>query len=564
MTISSIPFTPAPSTACSGCSKEDLKARLVSNRSTQALFGALLLAVHLAGSPMLLAAQGAPSDPSTPADPSRPALSQEAASILASDAVSLAVPRIGAEATRSEIERHLEFLTSDELKGRDTGSEGLRIAGAYIASWFRSVGATPAPGQTSYFHSVPLRRVVPPTSGTLTLAGTEFELPSGFIAMNSMRSRIEGPVVVLEHGTPEEIAKAKVEGRIVVVKAGLPGETSPQQWFGSIMEKNSALKAKGALGVIETFDNKQFPWQILVNFLNTSRLNLDSGQAEEDPIPHIWLNATTIDHHAVVAKAKKPTAVLNVEGPASDLIQERNVIAVIEGSDPELKDEYVLLSAHYDHVGINESLPGEDKIYNGARDNGIGTTSVMMAAEYFAAHRPRRSIMLALWTAEEKGLLGSAYFAENPTVDLAKVVYNLNIDGAGYNDTSRVTVIGLGRTLADPHMMAAARAFGLTAHADAAPEQGLFDRSDNVAMARKGIPAPTYSLGFTAFDDEINKYYHQVADDFASVNLTYVTSYLRSFLLAAELIANDDRLLFWNPGDKYEEAGKALYGIKTE
>jgi Zn-dependent M28 family amino/carboxypeptidase len=203
-----------------------------------------------------------------------------------------------------------------------------------------------------------------------------------------------------------------------------------------------------------------------------------------------------------------------------------------------------------------------DSIYNGARDNAVGTVAVINAAKFFAKNPPKRSVLIALWTAEEKGLLGSAYFANNPLVPLDKVIYNLNIDNAGYNDTSIITVIGLGRTSADFLIEEAVADFGLVAKADPAPEQGLYDRSDNVNFARKGIPAPSFTLGFTAFDDEINKYYHKAADDVASFDLNYAKLYWKSYILSAQKIANWSETPTWAAGDKYEEVSKELYGTK--
>src|SRR5690606_37507869 len=201
---------------------------------------------------------------------------------------------------------------------------------------------------------------------------------------------------------------------------------------------------------------------------------------------------------------KIKSAELEVAGKTNTPVEGKNVIAVIEGTDSRLKDEYILLSAHYDHVGVGKPDAAGDSIFNGARDNAVGTVAVINAAKYFAKNPPKRSILIALWTAEEKGLLGSGYFANNPLVPLNQIIYNLNIDNAGYNDTSIITVIGLGRTSADFMIEEAAAEFGITAKTDPSPEQGLYDRSDNVNFARKGIPAPNFSLGFTAFDDEIN------------------------------------------------------------
>lgn len=237
----------------------------------------------------------------------------------------------------------------------------------------------------------------------------------------------------------------------------------------------------------------------------------------------------------------------------------QNVIGVVEGSDPHLKDEYVLLSAHYDHVGIGPATAEGDSIYNGARDNAIGVATIMAAGKYFADHPPKRSLLIAAWTAEELGLVGSRWFVEHPAVPLDQIVFNLNIDGAGYNDTTKVTVVGLERTTAEPMFISAAREFGLEAIPSPVPELGLFNRSDNVHFARRGIPAPTFSLGFTAFDEEIRSYYHQAIDESSTLDFDYVTDYIHAYILAAEQIANSEEVPFWITGDEYEEAGRQLY-----
>jgi Zn-dependent M28 family amino/carboxypeptidase len=200
-----------------------------------------------------------------------------------------------------------------------------------------------------------------------------------------------------------------------------------------------------------------------------------------------------------------------------------------------------------------------DSIYNGARDNAIGVTAVIDAAKYFAQYPPKRSVLFMAYAAEEVGELGSKYFAAHPTIPLKQIVYNLNIDNASYNDTSIVTVVGLGRTSADGDIKKACAAFGLTAKPDPAPEQNLFDRSDNAQLAVKGIPAPTFSLGIQKFDEEINKRYHQLSDEVGNFDLNYAMKYIHSFILAARNIADDPKQPEWKKGDKYEAASKLLY-----
>lgn len=246
----------------------------------------------------------------------------------------------------------------------------------------------------------------------------------------------------------------------------------------------------------------------------------------------------------------------------SKTISSQNVIGVVEGSHPDLKNEYLLLSAHYDHVGVRKIEASQDSIYNGARDNAVGVATIMAAGKYFADHPPKRSVILALWTAEEMGLIGSRIFVENPPVPLNQIIFNLNIDGAGYNDTTKVTIVGLERTEAEPMFKSAVQAFDLEAIPSPVPELQLFNRSDNVHFARKGIPAPTFSLGFTSFNEEIQYYYHQPTDESNTLNFDYVTDYTRAYVLAAEKIANADQAPFWESGDDYEEAGRELYGTK--
>jgi len=257
---------------------------------------------------------------------------------------------------------------------------------------------------------------------------------------------------------------------------------------------------------------------------------------------------------------KKNNMSISIAGQVVDAFETPNVVGVIEGTDPKLKDEYIIYSAHYDHVGIGRPDAEGDTIYNGARDNAIGTAGVLAAVEHLSKYPTKRSALFISFTGEEKGLLGSKWFAKYPPFPLNKIAYCFNIDNAGYNDTSLVTVFGLGRTTAERHMLDACKAFGLRAIDDPAPEQNLFDRSDNVSFAEKGIPAPTFSMGFTAFDDEIYKYYHQASDEADSVDYPYLLKYIRSFLLSGRFIANDAKKPFWTKGDKYYDKGVELYG----
>jgi len=163
------------------------------------------------------------------------------------------------------------------------------------------------------------------------------------------------------------------------------------------------------------------------------------------------------------------------------------------------------------------------------------------------------------YAAEEIGEIGSKYFENHPALPLNTLVYNLNIDNASVNDTTIVSVVGLGRTSADMDIIKGCKAFGLKAVPDSDPSQNLFDRSDNTNLAEKGIPAPTFSLGFTKFDEVIMKRYHQLSDEVGNLDLAYSYKYINGFILSAKYIADNPKQPLWIKGDKYEPAWKTLF-----
>ncbi len=453
----------------------------------------------------------------------------------------------------------LTYLASDELKGRDPGAPEMAMAYNYIAMQLEAAGAKPVPGGDGYFQNIPFMMSAPPTKGEIRLTDSVYSQGKNMLVINGNAISGKFELVDVGFGLAADLEGKDLKGKILLTNVGAPDRMGPADLFSLGFEKTKLAEAAGAIGVIERFNIPSIPWPLIVNFLNRTQMVVDNGESSK--MPYIWIEDVKNTFKNQLA-AGKVEANLSIEGKKNIPVEGKNILAWIEGTDKTLKNEFVMLSAHYDHVGIGTPDASGDSIYNGTRDNAVGTVAVMNAAKFFAKNPPKRSILIALWTAEEKGLLGSAYFAENPLIPLDKIIYNLNIDGAGYNDTEVITVIGLGRTTADDLVSEAVSDFGLKAIADPAPEQGLYDRSDNVSFAKKGIPAPTFSLGFTSFDDEINKYYHKAGDEVDSVDLDYVTLYWKSFILAAQNIANTEDQPMWVAGDKYEEAGKKLYGDK--
>jgi Zn-dependent M28 family amino/carboxypeptidase len=241
-----------------------------------------------------------------------------------------------------------------------------------------------------------------------------------------------------------------------------------------------------------------------------------------------------------------------------EVVNSENVVGVLEGQDPELNREWVAITAHFDHLGSGRDLPGatdEDQIFNGARDNGMGTVALLTAAETLGALRPARSIILIALNGEELGMLGSRYYVEHPLIPLERTVFVLNADGGGYEDTSLATVLGLDRTSEGTRIRRACEEFGINAIPGGEALQHFFNQSDNVNFARRGIPAPTFSPGFREFGAAIRRFYHQPADEAdENFDFDYLLRYSQAFALAARYIADDRETPRWTPGDEYENA----------
>lgn len=466
---------------------------------------------------------------------------------------------VTSDISKSEVEAHIRFLAADEMQGRDTGTPELKIAARYIAAQMQSFGVQTVEGAEGYFQPVPLNKQVPPQQANLDYDDQSLQLAEDILVIQGNNGELSGETIFLDFGTETDFEGKDISGKIVVTKAGLPGETSPRTFLTAGVGKTERVKAGGGLALIELYKSTQIPWALLVRYLNSERLTLGEGGEQDNSFPHLWVNDAQ-NTHLEAFQDNTPEVEINIAGKGGGAITSQNVIGMIEGTDPALKDEYLLITAHYDHVGVEAGKNLPDSIYNGARDNGVGVASLLSAARYLGQNPPQRSVLFLAVTAEEKGLLGSRWYAEHPLIPMQQVVFNLNTDGAGYNDTTKLTIIGLGRTSADQAIQEAAEVAGLEAIADPVPEQNLFDRSDNVNFASMGVPAVTFSPGLTAFDQEIMKYYHQLADEAESLNFNYIEKLCEAFVLSALSIANADAAPTWEAGDKYESAAQELYG----
>ena len=456
--------------------------------------------------------------------------------------------------TLEETRQHIEYLSSDEMRGRDTGSPEIEEAAQYLASHFEKSGVKKHNG--TYFQTVGLTKVYPQTESTLKADTLQLKHGGEMIVRGGDSGEINAEVVLANYGLEGDYEGLDVDGKVVVVKFGSEEDQSVRVGFGLRADKVALAEEHGAVAVIELYQSVGMPWSRLAGYFNSPSITLDQGESNY-PVPFIWVNDPRNINLNFFENYEGKISI-NVEGPESEDISGKNVFGIIEGTDPDLKDEYLIITAHYDHVGVGRAVNG-DSIYNGARDNAIGTVAMMNAAKFLAKNPPRRSVAVLAVTAEEKGLLGSAWYADHPLIPMDKVIFDLNCDGAGYNDTSMASVVGLERSTVDPILKSAVEDAGLQLGGDPAPEQGFFDRSDNVNFARQGVPCINMSPGLAEFNQEILKYYHQPADEASSLDFDYLHKFNEAFVLTALRIANMDEAPFWKEGDKYEEAGKKLY-----
>ena len=464
--------------------------------------------------------------------------------------------------SKGNIEGHIYFLADDLLKGRETGTQENKIAASYLANSFRRYGVKPNPKTGTYYQDVKLKRVSPPTEVSIEINGQKIS-DYAFIFPSAVNTDSEA--VFLNYGLEEDYKGKDLNGKVIIIKSGSPESKDTRAAFGLRGKKQELAQTNGVIAILELLNVDENIWGFIDHNFNGSKLmpaeNEESKNEKsyDSQTAHIWVLDKNNKMTEALSNSKRISSKVSINEKKEEIVMSQNVIGVVEGTDPQLKNEYIIYSAHYDHVGIGTPDATGDSIYNGARDNAIGTTTVLSMAENLTKYPTKRSALFILFTGEEKGLLGSEFYVNNPVLPLNQMVYCFNSDNGGYNDTSLTTIVGLERTTASDDIKSASKAFGLTAIDDPAPEQGLFDRSDNVHFAKKGIPAPTFSLGFTAFNGDVTKYYHRPGDEADTIDYDYLVKFFSAYVLAGRNIANNPITPFWTAGDKYEKDGNKLY-----
>jgi Zn-dependent M28 family amino/carboxypeptidase len=434
------------------------------------------------------------------------------------------------EAAAQRIQADVEFLASDLLEGRDTGTRGHELAAAYVASQFRAIGLRPGAAGASWYQQVPFRRAshAAPASATFTMSGRVAELLDGRDfgirpSLTQEQRSLDAGLVFAGYGISDgrlgidDYAGIDPRGKIVVVLGGIVPSlpTDVAAHLRSMREETAARKGAVGLIVLEaTADSagrshrpRQFSERAVLNWEAPDR---PAGAPErigaEIALSAEWGNrlfegaAKPLEEVRADAAAGRP--VKGFELPARLSIRSQsqwqeftspNVVGILPGSDPALGNEYVTLTAHLDHHGIvADAKPGEDAINNGAIDNASGVATMLEAARSFVASgvRPRRSIMFVAFTGEEHGLLGADYFASDPVAPIEQLAALVNLDMPMLlYDFIDVIAFGAEHSTVERSVAAAASQMGVALSPDPMPEQALFVRSDHYPFVKRGVPS---------------------------------------------------------------------------
>ena len=476
-------------------------------------------------------------------------------------------------------------LADDNMEGRLTGREGYRRAAQYVASEFEHAGLKPA-GTKGYFQSMKFRvRQINEEQSRLELIrdgksepvvlGEEavFGLPA------DMARQVKGPAVFVGYGLviPElginDLAGLDLKGKIAVVLGGAPKGVSPalQAHFSSAREQWKAVRNAGAIGTvsIRTPKSMDIPWDRaklarfqpamsladpVLNDTSGLKLSLRMNPAYADRL--FVGTGHSFSELEKLANAKEPlprfplSVTINARVSAKQsTVESINVAALFDGSDPQLKEEYVVFSAHLDHLGIGEPING-DKTYNGAMDNAAGVGSLLEVARMLkeSGTRLKRSVLFLIVTGEEKGLQGSKYFARYPTVPREAIVANLNEDMfLPLFPLKYVRVLGLEESTLGDQIRAICTEKGLLVQGDHEPERNAFIRSDQYSFIREGIPALKCDFGYELnspehqiIKDWLKNRYHAPSDDLNQpVDKAAAAQYNRVLLALLERVANE-------------------------
>ncbi len=540
-----------------------------------------------------------------------PPLAAAGADAGAAAAARLALPAPAARAMRSidaeRIRAHVRFLADDLLEGRGTGTRGGELAALYIATQFALDGLKPAGDDGGYLQRVNFKgeQTLPDSTAALDLPHTgAVALTSGddIMLVNQTQQAavdIDAPVVFVGYGieAPEfdwnDYRNVDVKGKVVLVIVNEPPSKDPQffagealTYYGRWMYKLEEAARRGAIGalIVHRTDLASYGWNVVRSSWSNEQVYLADDTAPrleaagwvQLEVARRMLGASGLDLDAMIEAAGRrgfeprelPERFKAHIASRVRTFSSYNVLGMLPGADPGAARQVVMYSAHYDHLGINPALAG-DQIYNGAVDNGTGCGILLELAHAWGTQgaRPAHPVLFASVTAEEKGLLGSRYLGEHLPVPAARITLDLNFDAVPpIGSPTAVNVTGAERTTFYPEVEKTARAFGFSIEPDAEPGAGHYYRSDHFSLARVGVPAFSINTaiefaghppawGKAQREDYTAHRYHQPSDEYQpSMDFSSNAALARfGFALGWEA-SSASRPIGWRAGDEFEAA----------
>jgi Zn-dependent M28 family amino/carboxypeptidase len=519
-----------------------------------------------------------------------------------------------AESAASQIEEnnlraHVKFLADDLLEGRGPGSRGGMLASKYIAAQFEALGLEPACADRTYFQQVQMIGSRPdPSTRFVVKSGsseTEFKFGDDFVGGTDLEQTeipLNSDIIFVGYGVnaPEnnwdDYKGLDVRGKVLLMMVNDPPATPSEPnlfggkaltYYGRWTYKYEEAARRGAAGVIliHTNDSAGYGWGVvrnswggerfgLVPESNAPALKLKSWVTEDAARKIAQLGGKNLDQlrQSAASRSFKPvTLSAKVDMTLRTQVQRLtspNVVAIYRGNDPTLKNEYVVYSGHWDHLGVRPDQSG-DNIYNGAVDNATGIAGLIAIAKAFnsLAIKPRRSVLFIATTGEEQGLLGAEYYARHPLVPLQQTVANINLDSMNVlGATTDITPLGADRSTLGKYIDEVAKENNVTISPDARPEQGSFYRSDHFPFAKAGVPAVSLNSGTKfvghqdkwgeeQFQDYNQHRYHQPSDEYSpNWNFGGMVQQTRLAFWIGLRVASANETPQWNKGDEFERA----------
>ena len=504
--------------------------------------------------------------------------------------------------TPEALEHHIRVLAHDSMEGRAPGTEGYAASARYAEEVLRDLGLQPAGENGTYRQSVPLRQsTVVETASAFSVSDADGSTSMQYdvdyyLGADPLRESVEvdeAPVIFVGFGVSapalgyDDYADIDVEGKVVLYLNGAPTSfpSNERAYYSSGATKGAEALSRGAIGTMVFWapDDPRLRWEVNANRSKRGSFAwLDdngtpnrgneqtrvSASLNHSAAAALFAGAPTTLEDAITASGANTAQAFDLATTVSVRtrtehrdVSSWNVIAKLEGSDPELADEHVTYVAHIDHFGIGVEVDG-DAIYNGAHDNASGTSIVLEIARAFAAlpESPRRSVLFLIVTAEEWGLLGSDYFVHNPTVPQSSIVTNFSLDMPFlFHPLRDIVPYGAEHSSMGRVVGAAANHLGIGIGPDPIPEQVLFIRSDHFAFIRQGVPALFIKSGFETGDDRDGgamntafrqERYHTPFDESdQGFDFGAGVSHASVNFLTGYIVAQEDQRPAWNEGD---------------